>query len=315
MDSKNRWNRYNRLESPETSGFLKARVNNLVLKCSWAGKWNSWGSRPEPHVGCPEVGGTGLQRVSCQPHRWDESGCVWIGLVSDGPRKVFHLLDLYGFVLDKVIHGLLNNAGTFAGDYTGQRKETLEGNEYSFLGSQASALSVHQLWGLQDVPTCQYLPCISTETYWNCDLLPSDSKVGCKCNGALSANIAPPEECPCFRCRLDVPMCSFGRFWKCGRQGRNMKQESEWKWKNTGHVLLRVFGGKHNGLNFEFVKVQHTCCNILFVLFLCGRRPCAHHLLYLSWLKRCSKRLAVPKTVVRPPSLRAQQAMRPLDQF
>ncbi|CAL1140215.1 unnamed protein product [Cladocopium goreaui] len=30
-----------------------------------------------------------------------------------------------------VIHGLLNNAGTFAGDYTGQRKETLEGNEYS----------------------------------------------------------------------------------------------------------------------------------------------------------------------------------------
>jgi len=30
-----------------------------------------------------------------------------------------------------VIHGLLNNAGTFAGDYTGRRKVTAEGNEYS----------------------------------------------------------------------------------------------------------------------------------------------------------------------------------------
>lgn len=30
-----------------------------------------------------------------------------------------------------VIHGLLNNAGTFAGDYTGTRKVTAEGNEYS----------------------------------------------------------------------------------------------------------------------------------------------------------------------------------------
>jgi NAD(P)-dependent dehydrogenase (short-subunit alcohol dehydrogenase family) len=30
-----------------------------------------------------------------------------------------------------VIHGLLNNAGTFAGDYTGKRKVTAEGNEYS----------------------------------------------------------------------------------------------------------------------------------------------------------------------------------------
>jgi len=30
-----------------------------------------------------------------------------------------------------VIHGLLNNAGTFAGDYTGRRKVTSEGNEYS----------------------------------------------------------------------------------------------------------------------------------------------------------------------------------------
>jgi len=30
-----------------------------------------------------------------------------------------------------VIHGLLNNAGTFAGDYTGRRKVTEEGNEYS----------------------------------------------------------------------------------------------------------------------------------------------------------------------------------------
>lgn len=30
-----------------------------------------------------------------------------------------------------VIHGLLNNAGTFDGDYTGRRKETAEGNEYS----------------------------------------------------------------------------------------------------------------------------------------------------------------------------------------
>jgi len=29
------------------------------------------------------------------------------------------------------IHGLLNNAGTFAGDYTGRRVETKEGNEYS----------------------------------------------------------------------------------------------------------------------------------------------------------------------------------------
>mmetsp|Transcript_12164 Transcript_12164/g.27814 ORF Transcript_12164/g.27814 Transcript_12164/m.27814 type:complete len:276 (-) Transcript_12164:172-999(-) len=29
------------------------------------------------------------------------------------------------------IHGLLNNAGTFAGDYTGKRKVTDEGNEYS----------------------------------------------------------------------------------------------------------------------------------------------------------------------------------------
>lgn len=30
-----------------------------------------------------------------------------------------------------VIHGLLNNAGTFAGDYTGRRTVTAEGNEYS----------------------------------------------------------------------------------------------------------------------------------------------------------------------------------------
>merc|ERR1719414_1414319 len=30
-----------------------------------------------------------------------------------------------------VIHGLLNNAGTFAGDYTDRRKVTAEGNEYS----------------------------------------------------------------------------------------------------------------------------------------------------------------------------------------
>jgi len=30
-----------------------------------------------------------------------------------------------------VIHGLLNNAGTFDGDYTGRRKVTAEGNEYS----------------------------------------------------------------------------------------------------------------------------------------------------------------------------------------
>lgn len=30
-----------------------------------------------------------------------------------------------------VIHGLLNNAGTFAGDYSGRRKVTEEGNEYS----------------------------------------------------------------------------------------------------------------------------------------------------------------------------------------
>lgn len=30
-----------------------------------------------------------------------------------------------------VIHGLLNNAGTFAGDYTGRRVVTSEGNEYS----------------------------------------------------------------------------------------------------------------------------------------------------------------------------------------
>jgi len=30
-----------------------------------------------------------------------------------------------------VIHGLLNNAGTFDGDYTGRRQETSEGNEYS----------------------------------------------------------------------------------------------------------------------------------------------------------------------------------------
>lgn len=30
-----------------------------------------------------------------------------------------------------VIHGLLNNAGTFDGDYTGKRKESSEGNEYS----------------------------------------------------------------------------------------------------------------------------------------------------------------------------------------
>eukprot|EP00931_Biecheleriopsis_adriatica_P079428 TRINITY_DN5282_c0_g1_i1.p1 TRINITY_DN5282_c0_g1~~TRINITY_DN5282_c0_g1_i1.p1 ORF type:complete len:293 (-),score=66.47 TRINITY_DN5282_c0_g1_i1:10-855(-) len=30
-----------------------------------------------------------------------------------------------------VIHGLANNAGTFAGDYTGKRVETSEGNEYS----------------------------------------------------------------------------------------------------------------------------------------------------------------------------------------
>lgn len=30
-----------------------------------------------------------------------------------------------------VIHGLLNNAGTFAGDYTGRRKVTAEGHEYS----------------------------------------------------------------------------------------------------------------------------------------------------------------------------------------
>ncbi|CAJ1332046.1 unnamed protein product [Effrenium voratum] len=30
-----------------------------------------------------------------------------------------------------VIHGLLNNAGTFAGDYTGKRQVTAEGNEYS----------------------------------------------------------------------------------------------------------------------------------------------------------------------------------------
>jgi len=30
-----------------------------------------------------------------------------------------------------VLHGLLNNAGTFAGDYTGKRKETVDGNEYS----------------------------------------------------------------------------------------------------------------------------------------------------------------------------------------
>merc|ERR1719379_2565069 len=29
------------------------------------------------------------------------------------------------------IHGLLNNAGTFAGDYTGRRVVTSEGNEYS----------------------------------------------------------------------------------------------------------------------------------------------------------------------------------------
>merc|ERR1719464_1179790 len=29
------------------------------------------------------------------------------------------------------IHGLLNNAGTFDGDYTGRRVVTLEGNEYS----------------------------------------------------------------------------------------------------------------------------------------------------------------------------------------
>ena len=36
--------------------------------------------------------------------------------------------------MPKVIHGLLNNAGTFAGNYTGQRKVTLEGNEYSPLG-------------------------------------------------------------------------------------------------------------------------------------------------------------------------------------
>lgn len=30
-----------------------------------------------------------------------------------------------------IIHGLLNNAGTFAGDYTGSRKVTADGNEYS----------------------------------------------------------------------------------------------------------------------------------------------------------------------------------------
>jgi len=30
-----------------------------------------------------------------------------------------------------VIHGLLNNAGTFSGDYSGRRKVTAEGNEYS----------------------------------------------------------------------------------------------------------------------------------------------------------------------------------------
>ena len=79
---------------------------------------------------------------------------------TDGMRTVVFESDLYylyftrwssevvsspGFVLDKVIHGLLNNAGTFAGDYTGQRKETPEGNEYSFLGGQASALSVRHL--------------------------------------------------------------------------------------------------------------------------------------------------------------------------
>lgn len=29
------------------------------------------------------------------------------------------------------LHGLLNNAGTFDGDYTGKRQETVEGNEYS----------------------------------------------------------------------------------------------------------------------------------------------------------------------------------------
>jgi len=31
-----------------------------------------------------------------------------------------------------ILHGLLNNAGTFAGDYTGRRKLTPDGNEYSF---------------------------------------------------------------------------------------------------------------------------------------------------------------------------------------
>ena len=71
---------------------------------------------------------------------------------TDGMRTVVFESDLYylyftrwssevvsspGFVLD--------NAGTFAGDYTGQRKETPEGNEYSFLGGQASALSVRHL--------------------------------------------------------------------------------------------------------------------------------------------------------------------------
>ena len=53
------------------------------------------------------------------------------------PKKLRRLFSSYIFQIDQnnqVIHGLLNNAGTFAGDYTGRRKVTSEGNEYSLLG-------------------------------------------------------------------------------------------------------------------------------------------------------------------------------------
>ena len=95
----------------------------------------------------------------------------------------------------EVIHGLLNNAGTFAGDYTGKRQVTAEGNEYSPRGKDnvlwfCFRVSLKKRWCV-----CFFVAAVNSDHGAAWAFLFGSGKVGCQRHGSISAHLLPTGEC------------------------------------------------------------------------------------------------------------------------